>query len=467
MFGPSIVWGLICGTYKIGHTAGSLDNIVTSKLYKPGSVGIVSKSGSMLNEFMRVVSKRSDGTHSAFQVGGDRFPMTTFADIVSYFETVDKIKMIVLLGEVWNRDELRIADMIASGEITKPVVVRCMGDSAEQLSSDIQFGHAGAKANADEEKAIYKNTYLRKAWAYVPESYNEFGKMIEHVHTQVNGGTIDLSRDTPQEITEKLAVIKGRKKTNFTSTISDDRAEELTYNGVPISKFVEDQSLAKVIGHLWLKKDLPDYACTFLTTALILLADHGPAVSGATNTIVTARAGKDLVSSLIAGLATIWPRFGGAIDGAARWLSAGVAQWSTATEIIKQHKTQWAYIQWIGHKIKSKYNPDVRCTLLAELVQTFPTQTHFTLAKAVEVLTLEKKPSLILNVDGHIAALLLDFMTDLGFSAEEKQQYIDAWLFNGLFVLARSIGFIGHYLDQQRLQEGLYRTPFEDILYSA
>jgi ATP citrate (pro-S)-lyase len=72
------------------------------------------------------------------------------------------------------------------------------------------------------------------------------------------------------------------------------------YNGVPISTFVEDQSLAKVIGHLWLKKELPEYACRFLTTALILLADHGPAVSGATNTIVTARAGKDLVSSLIA-----------------------------------------------------------------------------------------------------------------------------------------------------------------------
>ena len=60
--------------------------IITSKLYTPGSVGIVSKSGSMLNEFMRVVSKHSDGTHSAFQVGGDRFPMTTFAEIVRYFE---------------------------------------------------------------------------------------------------------------------------------------------------------------------------------------------------------------------------------------------------------------------------------------------------------------------------------------------------------------------------------------------
>jgi ATP citrate (pro-S)-lyase len=49
-----------------------------------------------------------------------------------------------------------------------------------------------------------------------------------------------------------------------------------------------------------------------------MCADHGPCVSGAHNTIVTSRAGKDIVSSLVSGLLTIGPRFGGAIDDAAR-----------------------------------------------------------------------------------------------------------------------------------------------------
>jgi len=48
-----------------------------------------------------------------------------------------------------------------------------------------------------------------------------------------------------------------------------------------------------------------------------VLADHGPAVSGAHNTIVTARAGKNLVDSVCAGLLTVGDRFGGAITGAA------------------------------------------------------------------------------------------------------------------------------------------------------
>ena len=53
---------------------------------------------------------------------------------------------------------------------------------------------------------------------------------------------------------------------------------------------------------------MPDFAYKFIELCLIVTADHGPAVSGAHNTIVTARAGKDLVSSLTSGLLTIGDR---------------------------------------------------------------------------------------------------------------------------------------------------------------
>ena len=112
--------------------------------------------------------------------------------------------------------------------------------------------------------------------------------------------TSDQNDEPSQHILDKIQIMENRRKTRFTSTISDERGDELLYNGVPISDLVKTQSLSRVIGHLWLQRELPDYACEFLDTALILLADHGPAVSGATNSIVTARAGKDIVSSLIA-----------------------------------------------------------------------------------------------------------------------------------------------------------------------
>lgn len=61
-------------------------------------------------------------------------------------------------------------------------------------------------------------------------------------------------------------------------------------------------------GLLWFKKRLPSYAAKFIELVLQISADHGPCVSGAHNTIVAARAGKDLISSLCSGLLTIGPR---------------------------------------------------------------------------------------------------------------------------------------------------------------
>merc|ERR1711972_832996 len=92
--------------------------------------------------------------------------------------------------------------------------------------------------------------------------------------------------------------------------------------GMKISKiFEENLGIGGVLGLLWFQKRLPEYASKFIEMCLIVTADHGPAVSGAHNTIVCARAGKDLVSSLTSGLLTIGPRFGGALDDAAKMFS--------------------------------------------------------------------------------------------------------------------------------------------------
>lgn len=93
----------------------------------------------------------------------------------------------------------------------------------------------------------------------------------------------------------------------------------------------------------------------------------------------------------------------------------------------------------------------MRCNILESLAADFPIHSHLDFAKSVESLTLEKKSNLILNVDGYIAAMLLDIFEDLGMSHDEKKMYIEAGIFNGLFLLARSIGFIGHAIDQKRL----------------
>lgn len=87
-------------------------------------------------------------------------------------------------------------------------------------------------------------------------------------------------------------------------------------------------------------------------------------------------------------------------------------------------------------------------------------------ALQVEQITTAKKENLILNVDGLIAVAFVDMIRSCGaFSADEAEDVLRSGFLNGLFVVARSIGFIGHYLDVNRLKQDLYRHPVDDITY--
>lgn len=62
-----------------------MDNILHSKLYRPGSVAYVSRSGGMSNELNNIISKATDGVYEGVAIGGDRYPGTTFMDhIIRY-----------------------------------------------------------------------------------------------------------------------------------------------------------------------------------------------------------------------------------------------------------------------------------------------------------------------------------------------------------------------------------------------
>ena len=159
---------------------------------------------------------------------------------------------------------------------------------------------------------------------------------------------------------------------------------------------------------------------------LQLTADHGPAVSGAMNTIITARAGKDLISSLVAGLLTIGDRFGGALDGAAQEFSRGLTSGMTPREFVDSMRKANKLIPGIGHKIKSKTNPDLRVVLVVDYVKKhFPATNTLDYALGVESVTSAKKDSLILNVDGAIAASFCDLLRCTGaFTDEEAADYM-------------------------------------------
>ena len=125
-------------------------------------------------------------------------------------------------------------------------------------------------------------------------------------------------------------------------------------------------------------------------------------------------------------------------------------------------------IPGIGHRIKSLKNPDLRVTGLMNFAEEhFPATPLLDYAKTVEALTTSKKENLILNVDGTIGILMVDMWRALGYAEDEINEFIESGTLNAFFIVGRSIGFIGHVLDEKRLAMPMYRHPMDDILYDV
>ncbi|KAJ6096413.1 hypothetical protein N7486_007159 [Penicillium sp. IBT 16267x] len=474
IIGPATVGGIKPGAFKIGNTGGMMDNIVASKLYRKGSVGYVSKSGGMSNELNNIISQNTDGVYEGVAIGGDRYPGTTFIDHLLRYQAEPECKILVLLGEVGGVEEYRVIEAVKNGTITKPIVAWAIGTCASMFKTEVQFGHAGASANSQLETAVYKNKAMREAGIVVPETFEDLPEALKAVYeAEVSKGSIVPA---PEPVVPKIPIDYSwaqelglvRKPAAFISTISDDRGQELLYAGMPISDvFREDIGIGGVMSLLWFRRRLPTYASKFLEMVLMLTADHGPAVSGAMNTIITTRAGKDLISALVSGLLTIGSRFGGALDGAAEEFTKAFDKGLSPRDFVDSSRKANKLIPGIGHKVKSRNNPDLRVELVKEFAKKhFPSTKLLDYAIAVETVTTSKKDNLILNVDGCVAVCFIDLLRNCGaFTPEEAEDYIRMGVLNGLFVLGRSIGLIAHYLDQKRLRTGLYRHPWDDITY--
>jgi len=467
VIGPATVGAIAPGAFKIANVGGTIENIVQSKLHRAGSCGLVTRSGGLFNELSNIISLNADGIAEGVAIGGDRFVGSVFIDHLLRMEANPEVKYMLLLGEVGGTEEYKVIEAVKAGKIKKPIIAWCIGTIAKHYDSGVQFGHAGASANDDRETAESKNAAMKAVGIHVPSSFNNLPEIISGIYRGLHAEGI--IKDIAEPALNVVA--KVRRSKEFICTISDDRGEEAHYCGYPISSVATPDTgftIGDVMSILWFKKRYPRWAVDFLETVLKTVADHGPAVSGAHNAKVTARAGKDVISSLIAGLLTIGPRFGGAIDGAAKYFKYADDNKLTPQEFLAYMKKEGVPIPGIGHRIKSLKNPDLRVEGLKKFAKAnFPSTPLLDYALTVEQLTTSKKENLILNVDGTIGILMVDMWRSLAYADDEIDVFIDAGALNAFFILGRSIGFIGHILDEKRLGMPMYRHPMDDILYDV
>lgn len=447
---------LVPGYLKLG-VVGGVDwrQIKHNNLQNPGSVAVLSASGGMINELITMVAQSEHTISFALCFGGDRFPLTTPREAFLAAEADPATETIVYYGELGGQDEYELAELLENRQVTKPVLAYVAGVIGENFDAPIQFGHAKALAGNKSETASAKRLALKEAGVSVATSMKDLREQIS---------ALPLAESHPVESDQQD--ISGRRPTRFTSTISGESEQGYEFVGTPLQDWASEGDIALQMATALLgRRPESELTRDFLRDVFLLSIDHGPQVSGALNTIITARAGKGLVDSLAAGLMTVGPRFGGAVSGAAgEWLQGASSQRDPA-EHIETYARAKKYIPGIGHKKYRLGLPDPRTAHLAQYADRLEQHPHYDYAKAIEAITTSKKGTLILNVDGTIAALMLDILTYAeGFSLDDLQLLVDADFFNALFVLPRVVGFTAHYLDQKRLDEGLFRLPDDDVL---
>jgi len=143
---------------------------------KEGSIGVLSKSGSLSYEVINMIYEGGFGFSTVVCIGGDPVLGTSCADVLKKFKEDEETKAVVMIGEIGGTDETDCVDIIK--EMGKPIVAYISGHIAPEKK---KMGHAGAIIGGAAESAKGKSEILRKAGVKVVESIEEIPLALNHL----------------------------------------------------------------------------------------------------------------------------------------------------------------------------------------------------------------------------------------------------------------------------------------------
>ena len=169
LIGPNCPGVITPGEAKLG--------IMPGNIHKSGSIGIISRSGTLTYEAVKQTTDLGFGQSSCVGIGGDPIPGSSFIDMLKLFEDDDQTEAIVLVGEIGGNAEEAAADYIKNN-VTKPVISYIAGQTAP---AGKRMGHAGAIIAGGKGTAKDKIEKLKECGVHIADNLVSIGSKVEEV----------------------------------------------------------------------------------------------------------------------------------------------------------------------------------------------------------------------------------------------------------------------------------------------
>lgn len=173
--GARVVGGNTSGVISPGVAMMGMFPYWIGRVYRPGRIGVMTRSGSLTNEVTAMVVRGGFGVSSLIGVGGDPVPGSRFAEYLPDFQADPDTDAVVVIGELGGIMEEEVAAAMLAGTFRKPLVAFIGGRTAPEGR---RMGHAGAIATGGSGSALDKARVLEAAGALVADRPSRVGELL-------------------------------------------------------------------------------------------------------------------------------------------------------------------------------------------------------------------------------------------------------------------------------------------------